>query len=354
MQRIRTSIFLPLILALAATIRAESPSEGELSPEERLRIIQEQERRWNLNPEDLPLSDPLDRRDGDSANVSSESGVEAFPVLVGQTTELVLKSGTRISIPGNSFKVPANAAVRAEVLELRKPRDFAFAGISTNTIVNGSPAILESAGMVRLRFLWNATEAILASSARLRLEMEPAAYGSFNVYRRNDTGDWDLKGNAKESRPNAECDSQSRSECPSVSTLIFDQIDRSGWWNFDEPKTEFTCITGTVNRSGADLRAVGVGRNWSSVNLSALTPTNRFQINVMRNERAKIIAVEQKDKVAWLGTLPAFITQDRITHTKFNNGKDCQEVGSVELKPISKKNLKDKESFLKAIQWEGE
>ncbi|MBL8019144.1 MAG: hypothetical protein JNM27_05730 [Leptospirales bacterium] len=351
MRIFRTSAVLCCVLAVALALSARSPDDTELTPEDRRRIIQEQERRWNLNPEDLPMRtiDVL-RNDTELQVLDTES----FTILPGQTTELVLKSGTRITIPKGSFKVPAGGDVRAEVVELRKPRDFAFAGIPTNITVNGAPAILESAGMVRLRFLWNTTEAILNSSARLRLEMEPTAYGSFNVYRREGSGEWELKGKAEERQPNPDCQAPSGSECPALSTLIFDQIDRSGWWNFDEPKTEFTCITGTLSRPSADLRAVGVYRNWSSMGMVDSAQSNRFKINVMRNEHSKVIAVEGKDKNVWLGTLPAFVTQDKITHTKYNNGKDCQEIGEVEMKPVSRKILQDKESFLKAIQWEGQ
>lgn len=351
MQRMLLAVFLSIFTAVLA-VSAQSLDDPDLTPEERRRAIREQESRWNMSPEDLLLFDR--RRARETTQVTSLGGlVERFRILPGQTTELVLQSGTRISIPQGAFVLPQGAEeITAEVVELRRPEDFAFAGISTEMSNNGRPAILESAGMVHLRFLWKATEVILASSARLRLEMEPAAYGTFNVYRRNESGSWDLRGPARENRSVSQPDCQG--ECPSVSTLIFDRIDRGGWWNFDQPKDEFTCITGTVRgKEGGQVRGMGVYRNWSSYGESVPEKPGRFVMNVMRGELAKVVSVHEKTNKAWIGTIPAFRTQDLITHTKLENASKCQEIGTIEMKEVPLDTLKDKKRFLDAISWEG-
>lgn len=352
MQRVFL-VCLLCVFSFVLAVSAQSLDDPALSPEDRMRAIREQENRWNMRPEDLLLLEerPPRRREAEPLATGLESMAEMFPVFPGQTSELVLKSGTRITLPPGSLRLPAGASnVRAEVIELRRPEDFAFAGISTEMSNNGRPAILESAGMVRLRFLWNTTEVLLASSARLRMEMEPAAYGSFNVYRRNETGAWDLRGPAEENRRPAEC----QGECPTVSTLIFDKIDRGGWWNFDEPKEEFTCITGIVQgKPDATVRGMGVYRNWTSYGQPVPEKPGRFVMNVMRGEQAKVVSVLEKTNKAWIGTLPAFRTQDLVTHTKLENGSKCQEIGTLEMKEVPLDTLKEKKRFLDAIGWEG-
>lgn len=342
--RLALIVLVALVLFITAAA-AQSLDDPGLDPEERRRAVREQELRWNLREEDIVIRQI-------PAAESTFPGAEVFRVLPGQNNELVLASGTRITVPAGSFRLPPGAGeVRAEVIELRYPEDFAFAGVPTNMTQNGKPLLLESAGMVRLRFLWNTTELILASSARLKLEMAPTASGDFGVYRRNEQGNWDLRGPAAANRaPSPDCTS---GECLSLSTLIFDKIDRSGWWNFDRPTDEFTCIKGSIpNADQADLRGMGVYRNW--VSAGERSEDGRFVMNVMRNERTKVAAVVAKKDAAWIASFPAFQTQAAITHTKLEAPAfaGCQDIGTAKLERVDPAVLKDKAKFLKAIGWD--
>jgi hypothetical protein len=338
----RTIILILALVIFITAAGAQSLDDPRLDPEERRKAVREQELRWNLREEDMVVQ----------PTTSGFPGAEVFRVLPGQTNELVLASGTRITVPRGSFRLPPGAEVlQAEVIELRHPEDFAFVGVPTNMTENGRPLLLESAGMVRLRFLWNTTEVLLASSARLKLEMAPTAYGDFNVYRRNESGNWDLRGPAAVNRaPSPDCAS---GDCLSLSTLIFDKIDRSGWWNFDRPTEEFTCIKGSIpGADQVDLRGMGLYRNW--VSAGERSKDGRFVMNVMRGEKTKVAGVVAKKDATWIASFPAFDTQTTVTHTKLQEPDfaGCQDIGSAKLERVDPAVLRDKAKFLKAIGWE--
>ncbi len=343
-----TKLVVPLLLVFVLLFRALSGQNLDdplLDPHERRKAVRDQERRWNL-VEDEPWIV------GTDLGARPFADAESFPINVRQVTNLVLRSGTRLTIPSDAVILPAGSGgdgVTVEVVELREPRDFMFAGVSTAITENGKDAILESAGMIRLRLLLNATELAMRTTKKIRWQTTPAAYGDFNVYKRGQTGNWENRGKADRREPvqNRECPT-----CPTTSTLVFDKISGNGWWNFDKPAPDFTCVRGTVKNAekGTMVRVSGVDRNWISY---GPVSSGVFQVNVMRGERAKAVAVYEKGTIAKLASLPRIRTSETAAHTSTTNeGTACGEIGSMGLASVDPGVLADKEKFLKAIDWE--
>lgn len=356
-----------------AGLNGQDLGDPSLPPAQRDRIVREQERLWRYGegPYRGRREAIDDGRLATEAALRSETQVFAADGDGG--ANIVLNSGTRLTIPEGAFLLARGQRsdrVRVEVVELRQPGDFAFAGVSTATVLDGKPVLLESAGMIRLQISSNGFPVRVNPKRAIHWEAQPTADGAFQVYRANQRGGWERVGlptrneQVAAGRGCAPADSRGGGGgCPDAfenpearegppPTLAFDRIDRNGWWNFDKPQPEFTCIRGEIQGAKVPVmvRGMGLYRNWVSV---GVTDSGHFLINVMRDEQTKVAVAYEQDKRAFVASFVAFRSPKRIMHTSAPDAKKrCRDIGRARVREVAPEVLRDKAKFLRAIQWE--
>ncbi|WP_232371644.1 hypothetical protein [Leptospira ainazelensis] len=330
-------LIFPLILIcfLLKPIAAEpDPSDPTLSPEERLKIIQNQETRWEIgksSPNPTPFLFSV-----------LKPAVEFFSTDL----ESVMDIGNfRLTIPPRSF--PKTNRVEVRVITLNNHADFLFAGIPTQIGPNRSPnLLLESTGMFYVSFFDEDGKRI-EPKKKLRVELFPLAdpNGS-NIYRYT-KGNWDLISEKQETSTISEIEG-----ADSIPFQIYSKIDSSGWWNFDKPKPEFTCVTGKIlAKNPEEFSIQGIGIDYFGTSYGSIEPSGIFTLNVLKDSNVKIFAVltpKNKKTQKEIGFLPTFRTQ-KLTTFSSEKKSQCQKVSEISTFPIEESVFKDRTQFLKAI-----
>ncbi|MCB1319808.1 MAG: hypothetical protein KDK34_06130, partial [Leptospiraceae bacterium] len=253
-------------------------------------------------------------------------------------------NGIYISIPAQAF--PDTSRVRIRLVVLREPRDFILAGVPLNLKQGNRHILLESVGMFHIDF----RDAITDRSIEPQTEI--AAYAAItdtNVnadvqnarvyYRSDDSNDW-----IEKSTFDNEVDGAGGSPVVSMELDggfgLYAGIDKSGWWNFDIPKPEITCLRGTVARSDVHVFAAGLSYN----GLDQVVPDaqGHFRINALKNETVKVYAVqarrvqtsgENRLVPLEIGQLQPLTTHDVTAHTS-DPATRCMAIGHVDMHGI--------------------
>ncbi|WP_244939947.1 hypothetical protein [Leptospira adleri] len=330
-------LIFPLILVcfFSNPIAADTdPSDPTLSPDERLKIIQSQETRWEI---------------GKSSQNSSFVFSILKPVVDFFSTDLesVMDIGNlRLTIPPRSF--PKTNRVEVRVINLNNHADFIFAGIPTQI---GGPSrnpilLLESTGMFYVSF-FNEDGRRIEPKKNLSVELLPLANpNGSNVYRYT-KGHWDLISEKPETVTRSGIEG-----ADSVPFQIYSKIDFSGWWNFDKPKPEFTCVTGKIlAKNPEEFSIQGIGIDYFGTSHGSIEPSGVFTLNVLKDSNVKIIAVftpKNKKAKKEIGFLPTFRTQNR---TAFSAEKkpQCQMISEITTFPIEDSVFQNRAQFLKTI-----
>ncbi|WP_232380654.1 hypothetical protein [Leptospira ainlahdjerensis] len=324
-----------LIFFLLKPVMAETdPSDPTLSPEERMKIIQSQETRWEI---------------GKSSTNQTPFGfsiLKPFVDFFSTDLESVMDIGSlRLTIPPRSFSKTEQVEVR--IITLNKHADFLFAGIPTQIGSNRSPALLlESTGMFYVSF-FNEDGKRIEPKKNLKVELLPLTdpNGS-NVYRYT-KGNWDLISQKQESSAISEIEGSDW-----IPFQIYSKIDSSGWWNFDKPKPEFTCVTGKIlAKNPEEFLIQGVGIDYFGTSYGVVEPSGVFRINVLKNSNVKIFALftpKNKNAKREIGFFPTFRTQERTTFSSEKNPR-CQKVSEISTFPIEESIFQNRARFLKTI-----
>ncbi|PJZ55850.1 hypothetical protein [Leptospira barantonii] len=327
------SLFFFLFFVVLEIAAQEDPSNPSLSQEERNRIIAKQEDRWEISKS--------------SSNVSS-LGFSILKPFFGSFLsyrETTLDAGDlRLKIPAGAFSDSQKVEVRITIL--RNHADFLFAGIPTQI---GSNLLLESTGMFYLAFYDDEGKRIEPKKS-LTVEVQPLANPTdSNVYRFS-KGSWDLVSTDKNTTQSNNTTADAfESEFP---FQIYSKIQASGWWNFDKPQPEFTCLEGKVdakNRQNFSVQAIGL--DYYGTSYANVTANGNFRINVLKDKKVKLIITNFSNVKAGskqIGFLPAIQTQNK---TAFSSklSDPCQRISDISPFPISESVFNDRSTFLKTI-----
>ncbi len=356
------------------------PEAPGLSLEERRRIIAEQESRWNYAEEAAGRPGPARTAapPGRDRRAAREGAlvVQVREVEGAQDYDIAFEN-LRISIPAAAFARATR--VRIAALVLSKPADFVFASPDLRIVENDRVVLLESTGMFRLSFSDESGRPLepaapLTASMPLRGDATNARVYQFRNEQWIERAASAMEGGALNSNPPARLTQYAPGaatapndpanptpvEAPCADCAAFEgfhfpqiyrQIDAGGWWNFDVPKPEFTCVS--VGIEGASERSVVAvaGVDFQGISYGEPAAGGVYRLNTLRNRRIKVYATDSAsaDQLR-AGALPLLISPNHQAHTT-NAAPNCPFVGRLQLTPQPADVLKDRERFLRVIDW---
>ncbi|XDD49089.1 hypothetical protein AB3N59_11690 [Leptospira sp. WS92.C1] len=338
------------------------PSDPTLSPEERKKIIQYQENRWEIG------------KSSTTPNFTSLgfSILKPFVVLIHNDLDSIVTTNQgdlRLKIPTGAF--PKSTKIEVRITVLRKHFDYLFAGIPTQLGPNQSPNILlESTGMFYLAFFnENGQRIEPKKSLTVELASLTADPSNSNVYRFSN-GNWKLVASEINSNTQSNANDKNLDEdqaklypiqaSPNIEESmnegfqfqIYSKIQSSGWWNFDIPKPEFTCITGKIkNNNFKNLNIQAIGIDYFGTSYGNVDASGNFYLNVLKDQNVKVLVTRFSTNPSHskeIGFLPTFRTQNITAHTSASPSK-CQNVSEIGMIPIPEDAIKDRSKFLKII-----
>ncbi|TGL50689.1 hypothetical protein EHQ61_09795 [Leptospira wolffii] len=333
MKKIGILLLFVLLVGVPRLYSKNDPTDPNLSNEERDDIIRNQENKWDFKP----------------AHESSSVSKDALPKIhssirsTGETAYLTL-GPLEVYIPSGAFD--GFGEVKIETIALTKHSDFIFAGIPME-IQGKEPIILESVGMFRIAFL-DSNGRSLRPQKEISVGMNPLdTTDNARVYKL--TGDvWKETSKLQKSQRN-DCEI----ECAGY--IIYSSIQSEGWWNFDKPHKEFTCLKGTVDApAGSGISISSAGVDYYGMSYAHVRSDGSFEINVLKNRKVKVFTTnlnpgsKSKFSKGYLGYLPTLQTQDKVAFAT-NDPKKCQDIGKIQVRSVSSSLMEDRTAFLKAI-----
>ncbi len=327
----RLTVYLSFLsLFLVSGMDAQDPSDPNLSQEERNKILTKQEERWEISKS---TSNP---------STFGFSILKPFIQSFLSNRETVIDAGNfKLTIPAGAFSHSKKVETRITILN--KHSDFLFAGVPTQIEPN---LLLESTGMFYLAF-YDEEGRRIEPKKNLTVEMVALSDpNSSNVYRYT-KGNWELLSQSRESTAISEIEGSD-----TIPFQIYSKIDSSGWWNFDKPKPEFTCVTGRIlSKNPEEFLIQGVGIDYFGTSYGNVEPSGVFRINVLKNSNVKIFALftpKNKNAKREIGFLPIFRTQERTAFSSEKNPQ-CQKVSEISTFPIEESVFQNRAQFLKMI-----
>ncbi len=378
-----TRSFRPLFFLLIATwstvpvYSRPDLSDPGLAPEERSAIIHRQEELWNLESRPQPqiragvhLAEALHRQD------RTITGGESVRLSFGPL---------ELSVPSRAFRM--GARIQIGIVLLNTPSDFVFSPVTLEAVGRETPLLYESTGMFHLTMQDKEGRAVRPLQP-LRVSLRGrSASQDVRVYRWNGSN-WQERASSLtppgESRQEAKSQEapqpapksvpqsapagsqtggsvavanspaaqptpvETCRECEGMSQ-IYDRIDAGGWWNFDIPKPEFTCVAVRVDHSGEEYTVQAAGMNYQGISRGKRSGP-LVLLNVLKKSEVMVFAVAKRGEKAWIGSLIVSETPSLTTHTSLP-GPECALVGTMKMKPHPSAVLKKRESFLEAIGW---
>ncbi|PJZ42704.1 hypothetical protein CH370_05715 [Leptospira kmetyi] len=329
-----SSLFFIPLFVVAGIKAQEDPSNPSLSQEERNRIIAKQEDRWEISKS--------------SANVSSLgfSILKPFIESFFSYQETILDAGDlRLKIPAGAFS--NSQKVEARITILNNHADFLFAGIPTQI---GPNLLLESTGMFYLAFYDEGGNRIEPKKS-LTVEVQSLADPTdTNVYRFS-KGTWNLVSTDTARKTN-EARENFETSIERFPIQIYSKIQSSGWWNFDKPKPEFTCLEGKVDaKNSQNFSVQSIGLDYYGTSYANVGSDGSFRINVLKDKKVKILISNfsnTKTGSKQVGFLPAIQTQN-ITAFSSRPSDPCQRISDISPFPVSESIFNDRSKFLKTI-----
>ncbi|RHX93770.1 hypothetical protein DLM76_12255 [Leptospira yasudae] len=329
----RPPLFCFLFLIAIGVAAQENPSDPSLSQEERNRIIAKQEDRWEIS------------KSSSNTITLGFSILKPFVESFLSYRETTLDAGElRLKIPAGAFS--HSQKVEARITILKNHADFLFAGIPTQI---GSHLLLESTGMFYLAFYDEEGKRIEPKKS-LSVEIQPLTDPTdSNVYRYS-KGNWDLVSADKNTiQQNKEVREPFEGGFP---FQIYSKIQSSGWWNFDKPKPEFTCLEGKANlKKNENVSVQAIGLDYYGTSYANVDSNGNFRINVLKDKKVKLILTNffnAKAGSRQVGFLPAIQTQNKTAFAS-NPSDSCQRIADISPFPISESIFNDRSAFLKTI-----
>ena len=354
-------LFQPAVGPVTASPLWDELDNPDLDSQRRNEIIRAQQDKWDMEDS----SDIPETHEKAKAAVDLTGMLPVYCLSFDPAYAQKLRLGSlTLEVPPGAFHGPE---VEVQALVLSKPADFALAGVSLEYRENSQQVILESDGMFRLRFFQNGKP--VEPSKPLTVKMRPGNYESMNMYRLD--GSWQNLGatgmvtdwpdgcnswtNTGPRLILVESPLDCEGEYPSV--RIYNALNRSGWWNFDKPADNITCIAGVFRPPGEQfqVRLEAVGMDYLGLS-HATRKGHRFAINVAANRTVKVYALvtDRRTRSVYVGSLEPVRTNSRTSFIRegdLENGTQqaCQEVGELTLKKESVELLTNRKLFLQSI-----
>ncbi len=358
----QSSPFIFSLVLFSASLFAAPPSwdeldDPDLDPQRRSEIIRAQEQKWGVE-EDLPS---INAQKSPARRLLELLKTETLTFSPGYSRQLRMGHIT-LEIPAGAFQ---GSPVEARVTVLKTPADFALAGIPLEFLEAGKPVVLESDGMFHLEFIQDGKS--IEPSSPIAVRMTPGNEKEMNMYRLEgktwtevgSTGmatDWPEGCDVRRNPGNPLLVLVESPYCGGeyTSVRIYRNISRSGWWNFDKPADNITCLTGIFRSPGEgfNITVQSVGLDYLGLSHARRTG-NRFAINVAANQSVKIYSVvtDRDSRRVYIGSLAPIKTPNNTAFVDFESDdySKCTDVGELKVKRSSVGLLSNRAAFLKAI-----
>lgn len=293
-----------------------------------------------------------------------------------QENKVTGQKGVRLIIPKNAFTYQNGKLVKKEVeirlTEVIDAFDFLTAGVGLEYYgQDGKQQLFESGGMFKVEAFGGGKELKIADGKSIQV-MFPDIYPdkNFNVYKMDDQGKWVL-GEDKPKRLTlssnyknyvAQDEGGNETWAPSAKArtvsetirrvfgVIVTSTNKLSWLNIDYPNLLFSCIKGDLElvtpsspqkRRYVQVMAVGIDHSYIR---NAWTPSGNYDINVLKNKKVKLFAVDEDGN---LGISDEITTPDK---TGYSRGKESPEnykmlVEKITLQRVEKDVFKNRNKF---------
>lgn len=275
---------------------------------------------------------------------------QEFPINPTMENVIRGKAGTKITIPANSISLPSGYKrgdiLTFELIEIYNDLDFITSSISL-FYYDPNPNIFESGGMFRLTATYYDKPLNLKRGVNLKVEM-PGIISTdrkMKMYKFDEREGWKDKGSMSISqKPIASEGNDSPSEGGEERSFLFKAMDDFKWWNCDYPNPDTTCIEGKVTPVEANppysITAIGIDYKNATTKYAE---GNKFQMNLIKGKKVKLIAMDGKGNI---GLSPELAPTGSSVFLKPGDKGKCMEVGTIEIKKISRDILKDRKKLL--------
>ena len=404
-QRIRLRGFFLFIafFASAAVVSQPSLDDPDLAPGKRSEIIRQQEDLWDMRKETspvvssrwdlaalLPRTSVSIRNDRFeqvySGGLTLEIPAGTFPGAETEVRVIVLQKPADFLLAGIALELPNGHLLESSGmfnLEFRSPNGTRMQPSRPIVARFLSPKKNADVRMYKRETAWNEAPGKVESRTssdcmpfELRSEDSALAFQSFpvnpppgaprprlldvsftmgqqpdpassekNAESSEHNGNGPMQQVTNPANPNP-C--EGNDEGPALVEWIYRGVSSDGWWNFDTPKPEFTCIK-LSEPARSDLNYVAVGVDY--LGMSFGQPINgRIYFNVLKNSLVKVVALSTSlDPMRTIGWMREKRTPARTAHIKTNTAA-CSDFGSLLWQKVEAKKFKDKDAFLALIE----
>lgn len=233
------------------------------------------------------------------------------------------QKGIRLNIPENAFVYSNNKIVSGKVkirlIEVIDIFDFITTGVGLVYFDKiGRENLFESGGMFKVEAIQGTKKLFLAKGKEIEV-MLPDLFPStkFQMFSMDKDGKWILKDKnplrmAKENITDNESyvaqNSEEGAGTPAADMeyeinqigVIVTSIDGLGWINADYPHPKFSCLKGEIQfvkkMPAKVVNVLAFGMDHRSI-ISNWTATKKFEINVLKDKKIKILAIDNRGNV---------------------------------------------------------
>ena len=259
-----------------------------------------------------------------------------------------------LTIPAGAFAMGEKVSITLQ--NLRTHGDFALSQVPMDFRGGNRFSLLESAGMFHIAFA-SERGVQMQPQVEIGVELSSLNTGINPDFFKLQGGNWVQKQKSvpgeADARPasagaNEPQTQETEGEClEGCEFTLYGKMDSSGWWNFDKPHPEYTCVK---VRAAEPVDAVkDAGLDYFGVSFGQRASDGSFELNVLKNKRLKIFAVRRpaKKRGGAVAALPEITTPATTAFAK-GDGR-CTEVGSLQLRDVPIEIFKKRDAFLRAI-----
>lgn len=276
---------------------------------------------------------------------------QEFPINPAMENVIKGKAGTKITIPAHSISLPSGYKrgdiLTFELIEIYNDLDFITSSIGL-FYYDPNPNIFESGGMFKLTASYYDKPLNLKRGVKLKVEIPHLIKSDrkMKMYKFDERNGWVEKGNTSLSdKTSSNVENLEGKDISSEERhLVFSAMDDFKWWNCDYPNPETTCIEGKVIPAEANppYTVTAVGIDYKNAT-TRYTEGNQFSMNLIKGKKVKLIAMDSRGNIGLSGELTP---SGNSTFIKPGDKVKCTDVGTIEIKKISRDILKDRKKLL--------
>lgn len=352
--------FYSVFLLLFCLIGYYSAQEFEVDENETKSI----EKKWSIDEAGKPSTKEKEVKQNFDVKVIAppffsmfEPEKQEFQINPFRENTITGKYGTKITFPAGAIVTPnkfkKGNILTVELVEVLNDMDFITTGIGLDySSPKGTPHIFESGGMFRISASFLDKPLNIKKGMKLKVQFRVVRnQPGMNVYKLDEFRGWMEKGTVEtDSSSNQESKSADASFSNGEGGLlysVFSGIDGFGWWNFDKPNPDITCLQGSIDLKTDPhppyfITVVGIDvKGAYSISSDKLS----FKINSLQKKQVKLIVMDSRGN---FGVSSVLETGDFFAHLNgSNNAKlKCKDAGTVELNKTSPDLRKDRSKLL--------